>query len=218
MRTPAFLFASFVILLCAMPARGQSAFVGGGAASNSIWFAHSESTSPVITNSDTSGRTTDWFVTGGGVVARHAVLQAELSFGSKLSTEIPSSRYVPGYPTTPTGTQTQEYTYQFKHGAVLGGYTTGSSRRVRLAALAGVAFMQTIRHSYSLYSPPTPNPYSVFPSEDTTITYSIAPVFGLDVPIQAAPHLVLVPQVRAWKIASGGPLSVSFGAGARVTF
>jgi hypothetical protein len=217
MRTTALLLAPFAILLGAMPARGQSAFVGGGAASNSIWFAHSESQSPVISNSDTSGRTTDWFITGGGVVARHAVLQAELSFGSKLSTEIPPPRYVPGYPATP-GTQKLEYTYQFKHGAVLGGYTTGTSRRVNLSALAGVAFMQTIRHGYSSYTPPIPPPVPIYPSEDTFVAYSIAPVFGLDVPIQAAPHLVLVPQVRTWKIASGGPLSLSFGAGARVTF
>ena len=216
MRSSPCLFVPFVLLLSSTPARAQ-AFVGGGAATNSIWFAHTETESPSIFNQDTSGRTTDWFVTGGAVVATHAVLQAELSFGSTLSTDIAPPRYVPGYPSSPS-TQTLSYSYRFRHGAVLGGYTTGTSRRVNLSALAGVAFMQTRRHTYSLftYAPPLPTP--TFPSEDTSIFYSIAPVFGLDVPIELARHLVVVPQVRTWKIPSGGPLSLSFGAGARVTF
>jgi hypothetical protein len=217
MRSSAWLLVPFVVLLFSNPARAQ-AFIGGGAATNSIWFAHSETQSPSISNSDTSGRTTDGFVTGGGIVAKHAVLQAEVSFGSKLSTDIAPTRYVPGYPYSPAGTQTISYSYQFRYGAVLSGYTTGTSHRVRLSALAGVAFMETRRHSYSLFTPATAFQIPIFPSEDTSIFYSIAPVFGLDVPIELARHLVVVPQVRTWKIASGGPLSLSFGAGARVTF
>jgi hypothetical protein len=78
--------------------------------------------------------------------------------------------------------------------------------------------MQTSRHTYLRITPSIPPPAPIFPSEETSFAYSIAPVFGLDVPIRAARHLVVVPQVRTWKIPSGGPLSVSFGAGARVAF
>jgi hypothetical protein len=89
---------------------------------------------------------------------------------------------------------------------------------VNLSALAGVAFVQATRHTYSMYTPTIPPPTPLFPSEDTSVSYSVAPMFGLDVPIRVTRHVMAVPQLRTWKIASGGPLALTFGAGARVTF
>jgi hypothetical protein len=78
--------------------------------------------------------------------------------------------------------------------------------------------MQTRRRAFTLFTPAAPSQFPVFPGDETAIFYAIAPVFGLDVPIEVARHVVVVPQVRTWKIPTGGPLSLSFGAGARVTF
>ena len=209
-----------VLLALAVPSIGLAqtgAFVGGGASASQIYFSHEESRSPMIYNGDTSGRTTDWFVTGGGVVAKHAVLQAELTFRSTLKTELPQPRYVPGYITSPI-TQTVRYAYRFRDVAVMGGYTTGTDHRVNVSALAGVMFIQVRRDYYSSYTPPAPTPYPIFATDETQIYYDIAPVFGLDVPITAAKHVVVVPQVRTFKIPGGGPLAVTAGAGARVTF
>jgi hypothetical protein len=208
--------ALLAILVSPASVRAQTVFAGGGAATNSVWFSHTESQSPAIINNDTSGRVTDWFVIAGGRPAKHAVLQVELSFGSKLKTDIPQPQYVPGFPSI-VGTQVTSYTYRFRSGGVLGGYTTGTSRRVNVSALAGVVFIQTRRDYYSQYTPPTPSPLPSFPSQDKTFVYSIAPAFGLDVPITVVPHVALVPQVRTWKIPAAGPLSISFGLGARLS-
>jgi hypothetical protein len=215
------LVPALVVVVLAAPSIGLAqtgAFVGGGGSASSIWFAHEEAHSPMIYNSDTSGSTTDWFITGGGVVAKHAVLQGELTVRSKLKTELPQPQYVPGYPYPPVGTQTTRNTYRFRDVAILGGYTSGTSHRVNVSALAGVMFIQTSRNYYSLYTPPPTSPYPTYPTDETQIFYNVAPVFGLDVPITAGAHLVIVPQVRSFKIPGGGPLAVTAGGGARVQF
>ncbi|HVZ21038.1 MAG TPA: hypothetical protein VG871_08250, partial [Vicinamibacterales bacterium] len=191
-------------------------FGGGGVSRAQVWFGHTETQSPMISNDDTSGATTDWFISGGGVVAKHAVIQAELTFGSNLETTIPPSTYVPDYPYQPLpSTDIVRYTYRFRQVAVLGGYTTDTARRVHVSALAGVAFVQTRALYYALYMPYTPLPYSI-PTEETRFGYFVAPIFGMDVAIRVAPHTFLVPQVRARKIPGGGPMSVSAGIGGRV--
>lgn len=210
-----------VVLIAAVavasPARAQiGAFAGGGAATTSIWFSHAEERSPVILSTDTSGRVGEWFIVGGGTVARHAVLQAEFTSRQVLEKDIPPPKYpTPG----PSGTEQHTMTYRFRDIAFLAGYTTGSSHRVNVTALAGVMFIQTRITDYTLYTPPPGSPpYPIYPSDSTVFDYSVAPAFGLDVPITVASHVLVVPQVRTWKIPGGGPLALSTGASARITF
>ena len=214
-RVPVLVAAVVTVILIAAPASAQTgAFAGAGASVSGIWFAHTESRSPAVYSSDTSGTTSDWFVNAGGTVARHAVLQAELSFGRDLRTDIAA----PIYPTPPVGTQTETVTYRFRSAAFLAGYTTGTSRRVNVCALAGAMFIQTRRTIYEAYTPPAPSPYPIYSTDSTEIIYSVAPMFGLDVPIEAGSRVLIVPQVRTYKIPGGGPIAVSGGAGARVKF
>ena len=207
---------AIVVSLTAIPARAQTGvFAGGGGATTGIWFTHVEQRSPVSANSDVSGRVGEWFITGGGTVARHAVLQTELTMRGTLKKDVPTPQYPPP---GPYGTTTRTVSYRFRDVSFLAGYTSGSSHKVNVSALAGVMFSQIRFTEYSIYTPPTPGPYPTYPTDSTTVSYYIAPVFGLDVPIAPASRLLIVPQVRTFKLPGGGPLAVSTGLGARVRF
>ena len=205
-----------VSLAGAVPARAQSGvFAGAGGATTGIWFAHVEQRSPVVSNSDVSGRVGEWFIVGGGTVARHAVLQAEFTARGTLKKDIPPPQYPPP---GPYGTTTHNVTYRFRDVSFLAGYTSGTAHKVNVSALAGVMFSQVRFTDYSTYMPPTPSPYPNYPTDSTTFTYYIAPVFGFDLLIAPTRRLLIVPQVRTFKMPGGGPLAVSTGVGARVAF
>jgi hypothetical protein len=62
------------------------------------------------------------------------------------------------------------------------------------------------------------------PSDNTYTQYVAGPALGLDVPVTAARHVQVVPQVRLYKLGTGaysgssGPLIVNLSVGARWAF
>lgn len=203
------------LVLLPWTAAAQGIFVSGGGFAEIVRFSHFASQFPTIVDDDPSGNTNGWIVSAGGTLARHAVVQLEVAGTGTLHKDFEPARTLPPLP--PPRFETHRSTdYRTRHVAVLGGYTTGTARRVSASALVGVMFVQERTHSVSTIVPPLP-PSVPSRSESTATIYRTAPVLGFDLPIRVAPHVALLPQVRLYKLGFG-PLAVWPGASARIDF
>lgn len=217
-----------VLLLCSQPGAAQTAFAGGGVFAETLRFGHVDYSSPFVAVRDPSGNVSGWFLTGGGTLARHAILLAE----GGVSTEQKGSFEPPRYLTPGVyGSMNQTFTYRARHVRVLAGYVSNPERHVTVAALAGLMFVQERITSRSVFTLPPgvpPPPYPILPDESSATTYRVGPAFGLDVAASVGPHVQIVPQVRLYRTSgylplsvyttSNGPLGIHAGIGARWRF
>ncbi len=207
-------FVALITVLLPWTAAAQNVFVLGGAAVQTTQFPHFESQSPVVLDENPSGTKGAWVITAGGVLARHAVLQLEVSGSGTLHKDFEPARLLPPVP-PPRFNSERSIDFRSRDVAILGGYTTGSTRRVNASALFGMVIVQERTHSLSVIVP-APSP-TVLPSDSTTTLYRTGPIFGFDLPTRVASRVNVVPQVRGYKCASG-PVVVRAGVSAGVLF
>jgi hypothetical protein len=210
------LILAAIPLLLASPAAGQSVFASAGAYANIQQFGHSVSQSPVVFDDNLSDTTAGLALGLGGNVGRFVTVTLEIALPGKLRKTLDPPRLLPPQ-LPPTTITTRTVDYRSRHASVLVGYRAGAARRVSAVLLGGVMFVQERMHSLSVTTP-TPT-FSPLPSEFTSVTYRMAPVVGVDVPIAATSHLALVPQARLYKLPNQvGPLGFSPGLSLRWTF
>jgi hypothetical protein len=202
--------------LLASPAAGQSVFASAGAYANIQQFGHSASQSPVVSDDNLSDTTVGLALGVGGNVRRFMTVTLEIGLPGELHKALEPPRLVPPQPPLPSTTR-RTVDYRTRHASAMIGYRAGAARRVSAVVFGGIMFVQERTHSLSVTTP-TPS-FNPLPSEFTSVTYRMAPVVGVDMPIAATSHFALVPQARLYKLTGQvGPLGFWPGLSLRWTF
>jgi hypothetical protein len=210
------LLALAVPMFLAAPAAGQSVFVSGGGYANIQQFGRYTTQSPTVFEENLSD-TTQGFVFGvGGNLGRYVVVALELAFPGELHRAFEPARVLPPLP-QPSIVTHRKVDYRSRHASVLMGYRVGPTHRVSAVLLGGAMFLQERTHTLSTTTPATPS--NPLPFESTNVSYRIAPVVGIDVPIDLVKHFAVVPQARVYKVLNvSGPLGIWPGLSVRWTF
>lgn len=165
---------------------------------------------------------------GGGTVGVGTFLTSnvsvrfEASFESGISGDVPYLPYIAAYGAlyqVPSGELVPLLVPNFRHEqhkrtfAALAAYHRGEGR-VRMAYLAGLAILRTEDRTTvdRSFLPLVPGGI-VARDESRYVSYTNAPILGVDVQIEVAKHLALLPQVRA--LALDGLVSIRPGIGLR---
>ena len=202
------------IALGLVPARaaGQSVFVSGAVFANIHRAGGFNTDSPIRQDDDLSGTSVGGGFTVGASIGPHVVVQTEVMLPAALHRDFAPPTYLPPLVPPPSATF-REVTYRTRHGSVLGGYRTGTRRRLSAAFLGGVMFLQERTRTVARTVPP--QPFSPPLPNDTTLRYyRLAPVFGLDLDVSLFSGLSVVPQLRVYKITGTGFGAVGLWPGA----
>lgn len=205
----------FLFAAGADTAAAQSAFVSGTVFANIRRAGGFATESPIVQEENASGTTVGGSMGIGTHIGTHFVVQVELAFPATLDHSFDPPRYLPPFP-VPDFTLERRVEYRTRNLSILGGYRTGTRGRVSAALLGGLMYLEeqtrTVNRLISR-SPISP------PSDATSRTYRMSPVFGLDVTVTAFSHLSVVPQMRVWRSSSGfGAMGLWPGVGVRWTF
>jgi hypothetical protein len=197
-----------MLWLVASSAAAQSVFVEGGFSRDVRRFSHEG------TQSAFDGTVNGTWVNGSGFVTPRLSVGVELDTGGEVTFDDTVTVTIAGRPSQITTT----YTSKRRTVSALAGIHTAPGRAVQIGAYAGLSFTE-FRRQISSDAPPivlneTPAP-SVLEERVTNA------VVGVDVAILLAPHIALVPALRAQSLTLSGDLSgfsIRPSIGARVTF
>ena len=196
-----------VLVLSAATASAQSLFVQGTVGADIKRFSGEAGTSVF----DGTARV---FALAAGGQPPHWTLLAELDVGGETSQTTTTTVAISGQPRDIHN----RYTSDRRGLSALVGYETSRHSGVQFAYYAGLSF-STFRREISSDAEEvvlqTPAPTSDYTDRLT------GPIVGVDAEIHVAPHLSLVPSVRAQGLPLGGDLgghSVRLSIGARASF
>jgi hypothetical protein len=196
------------ILLVPSTASGQSFFVQGGGGREIKRFSGEPE------NAVFDATATVVVIGVSGYVRPHWTLGVELDLGGRSATSRTTSVTVSG---RLRDIHTQ-YTLQRRSASALIGYQTSAHHAVQVGYYAGLSFSTVTREIASdadtivLQTPPAASIY-----RDRVV----GAVAGVDVAIRVAPHVAIVPALRAQGLALGGDLnghSIRPSLGARISF
>lgn len=196
------------LLASAASASAQPVFVQGSAGLDIRRFSAEPEKSPF------DGNAASFLVAGGTEFIRHWVVTAEFDVGRRTTTETTTSAVFSGQ----TLTVRNSYSAERRTFAAMAGFRTDGDRRWRLGYYAGVAFSTLRREIVSDAESivlNSPAPGSVY---DQRLTSAIV---AIDVAIRVAPHLAIVPALRAQPLTIGtelGGRSIRPSIGARLSF
>ena len=196
------------LLLVASSAAAQSVFVEGGFSRDARRFSHAGAQSPF------DGTVNGTWVNGSGFMTPRWSVGVEFDTGSEVTFDDTVTLTIAGRPSQITTT----YTSKRRTVSALAGIHTAPGGAVQIGAYAGLSFTE-FRRQISSDAPPivlneTPAP-SVFEERAT------GAIVGVDVAILLAPHIALVPALRAQGLSLSGDLSgfsIRPSIGARITF
>lgn len=210
------LLAVLVPIFLAAPAAGQQVFVSGGGYANIQQFGRYTTQSPIVTEDNLSDTTRGLVFGVGGNLGPYVQVALELAFPEQLHKAFEPVRYLPPQPQPPIVTR-RTVDYRSRHASVLMGYRAGPTHRVSAVLIGGVMFLQERTHTLFTTTPTSPS--NPLPSENTTVFYRLAPVVGIDIPVDLRWHIALVPQARVYKVPNAsGPLGLWPGLSVRWTF
>ncbi len=200
-----------VVFLCAVSlseAAAQSGFVQGGFAGDIKRFSNDGGQSAF------DGTTGAVWVGGGGFLMPRFSVGVELDLGGDTTNSETVSVSISGRPTEITTT----YTSRRRTVSALAGIHADAGSAVRIGCYVGLSFT-AFRRTIASDAPPVvleePEPLAEF---DERVTGAIV---GVDVAVRVAPHLSIVPALRAQGLSLSGDLtgfSIRPSIGARVTF
>jgi hypothetical protein len=208
MFTRSALAIAMLCTLAASDAAAQAGFVQGGVASDIKRFSNDGGQSAF--DGTTSGV---WFG-GAGFLAPQFSVGVELDFGGETTTSETVSVPITGRPTEITTT----FASRRRSVSALAGFHATAGSAVRIGCYLGLSFT-AFHRAIASDAPPVvleePEPLAEF---EERITGAIV---GVDVAIRVAPHLAIVPALRAQGLSLSGDLtgfSIRPSIGARVTF
>lgn len=201
------LVAVVLLWLVASTAAAQ-VFVEGGFSRDVRRFSHAG------TQSAFDGTVNGTWINGSGFVTPRLSVGVELDTGGEVTFDDTVIVTIAGRPSQITTT----YTSKRRTVSALAGIHTAPGRAVQIGAYAGLSFTK-FRRQISSDAPPIVLNETLAPSVfEERVTDAVV---GVDVAILLAPHIAIVPALRAQGLSLSGALSgfsIRPSVGARVTF